>query len=236
MRILVADKSWIARLVLRKLLAGLGHKQVAEVADGREALRRVERGGVELLFADQDLPGLDGMGLIEQLRHSIARQVAVLILLPGAQPGAEARAVRAGAVGCLHKPFRLHQLREGLQEARAERRAHEMSSGNTTLRGHLNEVGFPELVQFLAACRMNGKLTIRSAGACGTLDLRAGEIRSASCGSLFGDAAVFAIADFDCGSFRFEQQEGPLQTNVSMRTMPLLLESMRQRDEKTACQ
>jgi len=236
MRILVADDSWIARLVLRKLLAGLGHDQVAEVADGREALRRMERGGVDLLCADEELPGLDGMELIEKLRHSAARQAAVLIILQGVQPGAEAKAVRAGAVGCLHKPFQLRQLRHGLQEAQAERRTHDLSSGNTTLSGHLSEVGFPELVQFLAACHMNGKLTIRSAGIGGTLDLREGEIRGASCGSLFGDTAVFAIADLDNGTFRFEQQEGPVQANVTMRTMPLLLEAMRQRDEKTACQ
>lgn len=230
MRILVVDDSKVARAVLRKLLGEIGYSDVTEAADGVEAMECLDQGPQDLVITDWNMPNLDGMGLVKAIQDSEKSDVPVLMVSSESYFNRIVDVMRAGAEGYIRKPFTAQTLRAKIAEVLKKR---EMSgAGSATLSGQLSEIGFPELVQFLTSCRREGRLLLKVSGQGGTVDLRGGDIRAAEWGDLEGDDAVFAIAEHDQGTFEFQPAGNKIKGNVSMPTMPLLIEAMKRRDEK----
>lgn len=102
MKILLVDDHAVVRSGLRRLLADLPRAEVAEAANGREALAAVRAARPELVVLDLNLPGLGGLELLRRvlLEHPAAR---VLVLSMYAEALYAARALRAGASGYLSK-------------------------------------------------------------------------------------------------------------------------------------
>ena len=62
-KVLLADDHSIVRAGLRRLIEESGDMEViAEAADGREALRSVEKEMPDVAVVDISMPGLDGLG------------------------------------------------------------------------------------------------------------------------------------------------------------------------------
>lgn len=76
--------------------------------DGEEALEKIQVARPDLVVLDLMMPKLDGWEVLERLR-GLAQPPAVVILSACPDPP---RAIRAGAVGCLSKPFRFGELIE----------------------------------------------------------------------------------------------------------------------------
>ena len=83
---------------------------VAEAVDGREALSKLT-GDVQLIIADLNMPGMDGIELIKQIRtRSHHKFVPILVLTTESQPAKKQEAKAAGATGWIVKPFKPDQL------------------------------------------------------------------------------------------------------------------------------
>jgi PAS domain S-box-containing protein len=125
-RVLVADDNADMRHYLGRLLAGA--YEVELVADGEAALAAARRRPPDLVLADVMMPGLDGFGLVGELRAD-ARTRAVPVVLLSARAGEESRleGLAAGADDYLVKPFSARELlaRVGahLEMARVRREA-----------------------------------------------------------------------------------------------------------------
>ena len=113
MRILIAEDDPVSRIVLQRALEADGH-EVTAVADGRQALDRLEREGFPIVISDWLMPGLDGPALCRAVRKDEALRLArghgprytyVLLLtsLEGRSPYLEA--MEAGADDFLSKPL-----------------------------------------------------------------------------------------------------------------------------------
>jgi len=229
MRILVVDDSKVARAVLKKILGELGHDDVAEASDGVVALESLGCAEHDLVITDWNMPNLDGFGLVQAMQER-APDVPVLMVSSESYFNRIVDVMRAGAEGYIRKPFTAEALGAKITEVLKKR---ELSSLSTaTLSGRLDEIGFPELVQFLTSCRRDGRLVIHAGGHGGTVELREGDARAATWGELQGDDAIFAIAEFDEGTFQFQAGDDEIDVNITMPTMPLLIEAMRRRDEK----
>jgi DNA-binding NarL/FixJ family response regulator len=99
----LADDHTLLRAGLRSLLQGVdGLEVVAEAADGREALERVDRVRPNVLVADIGMPGLNGLELAARVTRTHP-DVRVLILSMHASEEYVCRALRAGAAGYLVK-------------------------------------------------------------------------------------------------------------------------------------
>jgi PAS domain S-box-containing protein len=124
--VLVADDNADMRQYLNRLLAGA--YEVEEVADGRAALAAAQERPPDLVLADVMMPGLDGFGLLRELRAG-ARTGTVPVVLLSARAGEESRleGLAAGADDYLVKPFSARELlaRVGahLEMARVRREA-----------------------------------------------------------------------------------------------------------------
>jgi len=106
---------------------------------------------------------------------------------------------------------------------------------DTDFNGTLSTMHLPEICQMLALGRRSGMiLIINEKREKGILYLREGEIYSAECGLLKGEAAALRILCFKHGSFSFRAKHPVPETNVTQKTSQLLLEAARQEDESGA--
>lgn len=75
---------------------------VGEAADGAEAIRLTRDLVPDVLILDLKLPGLDGLGVLAQMRAQASR-TKVLVLTSAASSAGPALALQAGAAGFLYK-------------------------------------------------------------------------------------------------------------------------------------
>lgn len=103
--ILAVDDSASMRQMVAFTLKGAGYK-VIEAADGQEALDKARGATVDLVLTDQNMPRMDGITLVRNLR-GLATYAAtpILILTTESSDEMKAKGKAAGATGWLVKPF-----------------------------------------------------------------------------------------------------------------------------------
>ncbi|WP_020650243.1 MULTISPECIES: response regulator [Solimonas] len=109
-RILAVDDSASMRQMVAYTLRDAGF-DVAEAADGQEAYEMAQREPFRLVLCDVNMPRLDGIGLVRQLRQLPTYKFTPLLMLTtesGPEKKQEGKA--AGATGWLVKPFNPEQL------------------------------------------------------------------------------------------------------------------------------
>ncbi len=109
--VLVTDDQSNIRLLLRAALETEGYA-VTEAADGRQALDAVARDRPDLMILDLNMPVLDGMAVLEQMKAIAAeRRPRVIVLTAYGSIPAAVRATRLGAADFLEKPVTPDGLR-----------------------------------------------------------------------------------------------------------------------------
>lgn len=105
MRILIVDDNATNRKVCRALLAGEGC-QVDEAADGAQGLAAARQGLPTLILMDIQMPVMDGLEALRQLRADPAtRGIPVVALTAYAMVGDRERLLQAGFVDYISKPL-----------------------------------------------------------------------------------------------------------------------------------
>ncbi|MCP5150010.1 MAG: response regulator [Ectothiorhodospiraceae bacterium] len=108
--ILAVDDSASMRQMVSFTLKGAGHA-VVEAADGAQALEIAKKRGVDLVVTDVNMPKMDGISLIKELRALPTYKFTPILMLTtesGAAKKQEGKA--AGATGWIVKPFDPDQL------------------------------------------------------------------------------------------------------------------------------
>ncbi|MFL5802376.1 MAG: response regulator [Roseiflexaceae bacterium] len=109
-RVLLADDHALVRAGISALLQSLPEIEVvAEVEDGREALRLIEALQPDVVLMDIAMPGLNGLEAAARIAKEFP-QVRVIILSMHENEEYVLRALRAGAVGYLLKGARIFEL------------------------------------------------------------------------------------------------------------------------------
>lgn len=110
-RILAVDDSASMRQMVAFTLKGAGH-EVFEASDGVEALKVVgAQHRFDLVISDINMPNMDGIALIKQLRTMPNFKFTPILMLTtesGSDKKGEGKA--AGATGWIVKPFNPDQL------------------------------------------------------------------------------------------------------------------------------
>jgi type II secretory ATPase GspE/PulE/Tfp pilus assembly ATPase PilB-like protein/CheY-like chemotaxis protein len=120
--LLVEDEEQLRR-VMKDLLQREGYR-VAEARDGVQALDEVDRFAPDVIILDLNLPGLDGYGVLAQLRSRPAtRDIPVMVLTAKGDEDNEVRVFELGADDFVTKPFRARALTARLEAILARRRA-----------------------------------------------------------------------------------------------------------------
>jgi len=108
--ILTADDSASMREMIAFTLSNAGY-HVLQANDGVEALARVRETRVDLLITDLNMPNMDGIELIRNVRRVPAcKYVPIVMVTTESQPAKKLAGKEAGASGWIVKPFRGEQL------------------------------------------------------------------------------------------------------------------------------
>jgi DNA-binding NtrC family response regulator len=120
--ILIAEDDDLTRELLAKVLRRDGH-EVAEVADGGEAIELLRREGsrFELILTDVQMPVASGTEILEEAARS-QPDTPVVLITAYAEPGAAMDAISRGAADYLAKPVDVVALRETVVRALERRR------------------------------------------------------------------------------------------------------------------
>ncbi|MBK1717872.1 response regulator [Thiocystis violacea] len=110
--ILTVDDSASIRQMVSFTLKDAGYS-VSEAVDGQDGLDKARAGNFNLVFTDQNMPRMDGLTLIKQLRGLPQyKTVPILMLTTESSDGMKAQGRAAGATGWLVKPFDPQKLLE----------------------------------------------------------------------------------------------------------------------------
>jgi two-component system chemotaxis response regulator CheY len=115
MHAMVVDDSPVMRIILRKMLMGMG-AEVRETEDGKKALARLEQGDMpHVMLLDWSMPEMDGYTLLQIIRgRSEWKNLKIVMVTGEEQADSVHKALAAGADAYLVKPFTVDVLKEKL--------------------------------------------------------------------------------------------------------------------------
>ena len=103
--VLSVDDSSSIRQMVAFTLKGAGY-EVIEASDGQEGLERAKMKTVDMVLTDQNMPRMDGLTLIRNLRAMPNyKTVPILMLTTESGDAMKQQGKAAGATGWLVKPF-----------------------------------------------------------------------------------------------------------------------------------
>lgn len=108
--ILIVDDSASLRQVVAIALKGAGY-DVIEAADGKDALSKLTGQKVHLIISDVNMPNMDGITLVKELKKLPAYKFTPIIMLTTeSQESKKAEGQAAGARAWVVKPFKPEQM------------------------------------------------------------------------------------------------------------------------------
>ena len=114
--VLIVDDDAPIRQALRKLLQAEGY-EVILAADGQEGLEQFGSKHIDLLLLDLNLPGMNGLQMLEELRQmKQPLSIPIVVMSTSNNPLDIAACYSFGAAGYILKPFKLEQYLEKIRE------------------------------------------------------------------------------------------------------------------------
>lgn len=123
--VLVIDDTATNRFVIRSILERFGHR-CEDTATADEGLDRFSQRRFDVVVCDRNMPGMDGIELIRQIRaldRAGADDTALVMLTGDATADARTEALQAGVDAFLTKPVRPAELIEALVRVTAGRKS-----------------------------------------------------------------------------------------------------------------
>ena len=116
MRILIVDDSRSMRLILKRMLADMGHTEVVEAEHGGDALIRLEEGTPELALVDWNMPVMNGLQFVQAMREMRKfDKIKVMMVTSESSPRLVYEALKAGADEYAMKPITREVIEDKLQ-------------------------------------------------------------------------------------------------------------------------
>jgi two-component system chemotaxis response regulator CheY len=113
-KVLMVDDSKTTRDMVSFTLRRAGY-EVIVAEDGSKALAALGGNRVDFVITDLNMPVMDGLALIRELRAStIHRSTPILMLTTDSDDAKKAEGTQAGATGWLCKPFHPNSLVEAV--------------------------------------------------------------------------------------------------------------------------
>jgi len=104
-QILVVDDSDAVRTEVSGFLTENGYS-VATAVDGKDGLDKAKDGEIKLIFADVNMPNMDGLTMVEKIRGDLGNSsVNIIMLTTESDSNMKERGKAAGIKGWIVKPF-----------------------------------------------------------------------------------------------------------------------------------
>jgi len=109
-RVLTVDDSASIRQMVSFTLKNAGY-EVVEAVDGKDALSKLNGDPIHMVITDLNMPNLDGISLVKNIRSNPAcKFIPIVLLTTESQESKKIEGKQAGATGWIVKPFKPEQL------------------------------------------------------------------------------------------------------------------------------
>jgi len=118
LKVLVVDDFPTMRRIVRNLLKQLGFEHIDEAEDGAQALIRLRGGNFGLVISDWNMPNMEGIELLRNVRKEPEplKDIPFLMVTAEAEKEKVIEAIKAGVDNYVVKPFTADILREKLEK------------------------------------------------------------------------------------------------------------------------
>lgn len=106
MKFLVVDDFSTMRRIVRNILKQLGHTEVEEAENGREALQKLKREPFDFIISDWNMPTMDGLELLKAVRADPQlKGTPFLMVTAESKQENVVEAIKSGVSNYIVKPF-----------------------------------------------------------------------------------------------------------------------------------
>ncbi len=125
-RILLVDDEVRSLCLLENVLGRLRFKHVRKLTDSSRLLEEFDAFQPDLIITDIEMPELDGIQLVEQIRNYLPREAClpILVLTGSTDPQIKRRALLAGATDILFKPLDCSEMQMRIRSLLQTRMQH----------------------------------------------------------------------------------------------------------------
>lgn len=117
-KILIVDDESANILLLNKMLAFDGYKNIITTLDPKEVLLLHKENGFDMILLDINMPEMDGYAVLEQLRNMDDFSTTAVVAISGdTSPSDIKKALEAGFVNYITKPMKMNELLEMIDKA-----------------------------------------------------------------------------------------------------------------------
>jgi YesN/AraC family two-component response regulator len=105
-RAIIVDDSPMARQILKQILCSVDFKVIDEIPNGTQALNTLKNPNIQVdyLFVDVEMPIMDGMQLVKEIRAILPKCKIVMVTSHSDKEKVE-RILKLGVNGYIKKPF-----------------------------------------------------------------------------------------------------------------------------------
>jgi two-component system chemotaxis response regulator CheY len=104
-KLLVVDDSQIQLVVCVDQLKQLGFEKIAVAKDGNRAYSILEKGDIDVVISDWEMPEMDGLELLRQVKNNPSlKDIPFLMLTAHKDEKLNEEAIKAGATDFIVKP------------------------------------------------------------------------------------------------------------------------------------
>jgi len=119
-QILIVDDSAMARALIKRCLeiCGFENLEVSEAVNGESALEILKEKSFDIVFSDQNMPKLDGEGLLRRIKSSPKlNHIPVVIISSKTNSATERKLIADHAEAVLSKPLSIPLLNNVLENS-----------------------------------------------------------------------------------------------------------------------
>ncbi len=120
MKLLIVDDHPVVRSGLRRLLAAEPQLEIAEAANGQEAVSAARESRPDLVILDLNLPGISGLQVLDRVKIE-STKTRILVISMHDNPAYVARVLQAGAHGYISKSAPAEEVLEAVRLVAAGR-------------------------------------------------------------------------------------------------------------------
>ncbi len=117
LRVMVVDDMSTSRGLITQALDAIGIRHYSAEKDGKAAFQRLTASPVHLVISDFNMPGLDGLQLLEALRgHKVTQKVGFILITGRADPALIERGKKLAMNNFLAKPFDAPKMKACIEQ------------------------------------------------------------------------------------------------------------------------
>jgi len=114
LKILIVDDSSTMRRIIINTLSRIGYSDVLEAENGKAGLDQLGKGGVEMIITDWNMPEMDGLEFVGNVRGQNP-SIPILMVTTNAAKEDIVAALQAGVNNYVVKPFTPETLKEKIE-------------------------------------------------------------------------------------------------------------------------